>query len=90
MGRMTLDDRYYYGACGTRAVAASPHTSDEPSDITGPLLLPPTVVMDYMTSDDLYYYWARGSAWLLLAPTVAMGVLTSVARSHWHPTIAMG
>jgi hypothetical protein len=41
-----------YVAC---AVSTRPNSSDGPSDINGPLLLPSTVVMGYMTSDDHCY-----------------------------------
>jgi hypothetical protein len=46
------------------------------------LLLPPTVVMGYVTVDTVGYV-AR--ARLLLAPTVAMDILTSVTRRYWPP-----
>jgi hypothetical protein len=37
-------------ACGTSAVATSRHSSDGLSDISGPLLLAPTVPMGCLTS----------------------------------------
>jgi hypothetical protein len=37
--------------------ATSAHSSDEPSDISGLLLVPPTVAMGDMTIDDRCYYW---------------------------------
>jgi hypothetical protein len=37
------------GAHGTDAVATSPHNNDALSDISGPLLLAPTVATDTMT-----------------------------------------
>jgi hypothetical protein len=43
-----------------RAVATSAHSSDMLSDISGPLLLPPTVATGDMTSGDRCYYCARG------------------------------
>jgi hypothetical protein len=47
-------------ARGTRAVAASAHSSDRQSDIHGPLLLPPTIVMDSMILEDRCYCRACG------------------------------
>jgi hypothetical protein len=49
------------GARGTRAVAASAHSSDGLPDISGPLLLSPTIAMGDMASDDHCYCWARGT-----------------------------
>jgi hypothetical protein len=60
MGDMTSDDHCYSWAHGTRAGATNAHSSDGPSDISGLLLLPPTVATGDMTSDDRCYYWARG------------------------------
>jgi hypothetical protein len=37
--------------------ATSAHSCDEPSDISGLLLVPPTVAMGDMTIDDRCYYW---------------------------------
>jgi hypothetical protein len=50
MGRMTSADHCYCGARGTREGATSAHSSDGPSNISGPLLLPPTMVMGRLTS----------------------------------------
>jgi hypothetical protein len=44
-----------------RVVATSAHSSDGPSDINVLLLLPTTIAMGYMTSDDRCYYGARGT-----------------------------
>jgi hypothetical protein len=52
MDTLTLVDRYYCGARGTHVGATSAHTNDGPSDISGPLLLPPTVATGDMTSND--------------------------------------
>jgi hypothetical protein len=41
--------------------ATSAHSSDGPSDISGLLLLPPTVATVYLTSDDCCYCEARGT-----------------------------
>jgi hypothetical protein len=48
----------YFGARGTRTVATSIHSSDELTDISGSLLLPPTIAMamGYLTSEDYCYY----------------------------------
>jgi hypothetical protein len=56
---MIWENRCYYGAHGMHAGATSAHISDGPSDISGPLLLPPTVATDDMTSDDCCCYWAH-------------------------------
>jgi hypothetical protein len=58
---MTLEDRCYYRARGTRTGATSAHISDGPSDISEPLLLPLTVAMGDITSYACCYYWARGT-----------------------------
>jgi hypothetical protein len=60
MGDMTSDDHCYSWAHDMRAGATNAHSSDGPSDISGLLLLPPTVATGDMTSDDRCYYWARG------------------------------
>jgi hypothetical protein len=78
--RLTSADYCYNGAHGTCVVPTSPNNSDVLSDISEPLLLLSTGVMSYMTSDDRCYCWARGTARLLLALTVAMGILTSLAH----------
>jgi hypothetical protein len=49
---LTLADRCYCGARGTRASATSSHSSNGSSDISGLLLLPPTVAIGDMTADD--------------------------------------
>jgi hypothetical protein len=51
----------YCGTRGTRAVATSAHSNDGQSDISGPLLLPPTIATGSMTSEDRCYYVARGT-----------------------------
>jgi hypothetical protein len=61
MGYMTLDNHCYYWARGMHTVATRAHSSDRPSDISEPLLLPPTVVTACMTSDDHCYYGACGT-----------------------------
>jgi hypothetical protein len=83
MMSMTSDDRCYYGARGTCAGATSAHSSDGPSDISEPLLLPPTITTDYMTSGDRRYGGA--CAWLLQAPTAATGRLILAGRCCYHP-----
>jgi hypothetical protein len=55
------------------------------TNISGLLLLPPTVAMGHLTSDDHCYYWARGTRMVATSPTVAMSGLTLVARHHWCP-----
>jgi hypothetical protein len=54
---VTLGCRYF-GARGIRTVATSIHSSDELTDISGSLLLPPTIamMMGYLTSEDYCYY----------------------------------
>jgi hypothetical protein len=42
-------------------VAASSHNSDGQSDISEPLLLPPTIAKDSKTSEDHCYCGARGT-----------------------------
>jgi hypothetical protein len=51
---------HYCGAHDMSAVANSVHSKDGPSDITEPLLLPPTIAMGYMTSGGRCYCGARG------------------------------
>jgi hypothetical protein len=48
------------GARGMSLIATSPHSSDESSDISGPLLLAPTIVMVLPTSAARCYY---GGTW---------------------------
>jgi hypothetical protein len=48
----------------------------------GLFLLPPTVAMGHMTSDNRCYYWARGTRAVATSPKVAVDVLTLVARHH--------
>jgi hypothetical protein len=55
------------------------------ADINEPLLLPLTVAMGHMTSNDHSYCWAHGTRAVATTPIVATGVLTLVARRHWHP-----
>jgi hypothetical protein len=51
MGHMISVDRCYCGTRGTRVDATSAHNSDGPSDISGLLLLPPT-----MATGRCYYH----------------------------------
>jgi hypothetical protein len=51
----------YYGTRGTRTVVVSIYSSDVSSNISRPLLLPPTIAMGYMTLDDHCYCGARGT-----------------------------
>jgi hypothetical protein len=55
------------------------------TDISGPLLLPLTVAMSHMTSDDRCYCWAHDTRVVATSPTVAIEVLALVAHRHWHP-----
>jgi hypothetical protein len=55
-------------ARGMHMVSTRHQSSDKPSDISGLLLLPPTVVTGYMTSDDRCYYWARGTRMVVTSP----------------------
>jgi hypothetical protein len=52
------------------------------TDISGVLLLPPTVVTGHMTSDDRCYSWTHGTCVVATSPTVATSVLTLVAPCH--------
>jgi hypothetical protein len=61
MGTLILADHCYCGARGTRAGATNAHSSDGSSDISGPLIQPPTVATGDMTSADHYYCWSRGT-----------------------------
>jgi hypothetical protein len=93
MGHMTSADRCYCGASDTCVGATSAHSSDGPSDISRPLLLPPTMATDCLTSADRCYCGAHGTrtvptspisdgpsnirGQLLLPSTVATGYMTS-------------
>jgi hypothetical protein len=61
MVSMTSENHFECGACGTSAVADNAHTSDGLYDISGPLLLPPTIVTCSMTSDDHWYCGTHGT-----------------------------
>jgi hypothetical protein len=64
--------------------ANSTHSSNGLSDNSGPLLLPPTVVMDDMTSGTVATVENMARAQVLLAPTTAMGHLTTEdCCYHW-------
>jgi hypothetical protein len=69
-------------ACGTRAVATSAQNSDELSDISRPLLLPPTVAMGDMTLDDHCYYWARDMSMVASGATAVIGRMASDDRCY--------
>jgi hypothetical protein len=55
MGSMTSEDCCYCGARGMR-VGAGTYNSDVSSDISGPLLLPPTIATGHLTLADRCYY----------------------------------
>jgi hypothetical protein len=88
---MTSKDSRYCGAHGTHTVASSAHNSDGPSDFSGPLLLTPTITMDYMTSEDRCYYGAHSPCMVATSahnsdgPTDISGPLllpTTIATSY--------
>jgi hypothetical protein len=56
---MTSEYHCYCGTRATHAVADSAHSSDNQSDISEPLLPPPTITTGSMTSEDLCYSGAR-------------------------------
>jgi hypothetical protein len=95
MDTLTLADRCYRWTHDTRTIATVGHvahtrlllapTAVTGTDISGTLLLPPTIATCHMTSDDRCYCWARDMHAVATDPTVAMGVLSLVARRHWHP-----
>jgi hypothetical protein len=95
MDTLTLADRCYRWTHDTRTIATVGHvahtrlllapTAVMGTDISGTLLLPPTIATGHMTSDDRCYCWARGMHAVATDPIVAMGVLSLVARHHWHP-----
>jgi hypothetical protein len=79
---LTSEGRCYCGACGTGVVATSPHSNDEPPYISSHCYSP-------HSSDEpsdirgLLLLWGHvAQAQLLLAPVVAMGILTSVAHCY--------
>jgi hypothetical protein len=76
-------------ACGMHTISTSPNSCDEPSDIIGPLLLPSIVAMDYMTSDDCYYYWACGTRVVATSPHSSDGCSDNSGPSLLAPTVAM-
>jgi hypothetical protein len=56
---MTSENHCYSRAHGMRMSANGTHISDGLFDISGPLLLPPTIATGDMTSDDHCYYWTH-------------------------------
>jgi hypothetical protein len=69
-------------------VASSAHSSDVPSDISGPLLLPHTVATCYMTLDDCCYCWARGMRVVAISPHSSDRCSDISGSSLLDPTIA--
>jgi hypothetical protein len=72
----------YRGACGPCVIAASAHSSDDQYDINEPLLLPPTIAIRSMTSDDCCYCGEIPHVWLLIAHIAAMGRMTSADHCY--------
>jgi hypothetical protein len=52
------------------AIATRCHSSNRPSDISKLLLLPPTVAIGYMTSDERCYCWAYRKVGVLIEHAV--------------------
>jgi hypothetical protein len=74
MDPMTSVDRCY---CGTRDMhvgATSSHSSNGPSNISGPLLLPVTMAMGYLTSVSCCYHVARGMSAVPTSPNSSDGL----------------
>jgi hypothetical protein len=87
-GRLTSATHRYCGARDTRAILTSPNSSDGSSDISGSLLLPSTVGMDYMTSDDRCYCWTHGTRVVATSPHSSDGRSDISGLSALAPTVA--
>jgi hypothetical protein len=75
------------GARGTCADGTSAHNSDMPSNINESLLLPPTIAMCYMTSDDHGYCWIRGMRVVADGPYSSDGCSDINGPSLLAPTV---
>jgi hypothetical protein len=72
------------------AVATNAHSSDGPSYISEPLLLPLIVTTGYMISDDCCYYGACGTLAVSTSPD-SSDRSSDISRSLLlPPTVAMG
>jgi hypothetical protein len=68
----------------------SVRNSDGLSDINGPLLLPPTVAMSFMTSDDRCYYWSCVTCAVATSPHISDGCSDISGPSLLTPTVVIG
>jgi hypothetical protein len=68
----------------------SPHSSDELSDISKPLLLSSIVATGYITSDDCCYCWARGTHVIATSPHSSDGRFDTCCPSPLAPTVTTG
>jgi hypothetical protein len=84
MGSMTSKVYCYCEACDTCVVADSAHSNDGPYDISGPLLLPPTIGMNSMTLEDHCYCGACGTRVGATSACNTDGCLTSADCCYDH------